>query len=136
EAKYGMPVDQMVQAYCELQQAGMERFGLHAMMLSNELDYRNHLRIADLLFDLAVRLNRELGIVFEFINLGGGMGVVYRPEQQRFDLERYAAGLARLYRKHGLAGIGAPRIFMENGRWVTAESGYLITQVVNRKETH
>ncbi|MBX6333859.1 diaminopimelate decarboxylase [Candidatus Saccharibacteria bacterium] len=136
EAKFGMSTDQITQAYRELLQAGTERFGLHAMLLSNELDYHQHLRIAELLFELAVELNRALGVTFEFINLGGGLGVPYRPEQRPLDLEQYAAGLARLYKKYGLDQIGGPRVFMENGRWVTAETGYLITRVVNRKETY
>src|SRR5690606_24506358 len=96
----------------------------------------NHLRIADVLFGLAATLHRELAITFEFIDLGGGIGVPYRPGETPFDLAAYAKGLAELYKKHGLERLGSPNIYMENGRWVTASSGYLVTQVVNRKETH
>jgi diaminopimelate decarboxylase len=136
QAKFGMPEEHIMQAYRELRDAGTVRFGLHTMLLSNDLDYRNHLRIADVLFGLAVTLHRELAITFEFIDLGGGIGVPYRPGEAPFDLAAYAKGLARLYKKHGLQRLGLPNIYMENGRWVTASSGYLVTQVVNRKETH
>jgi diaminopimelate decarboxylase len=136
QAKFGMPEEHIVQAYRELRDAGTVRFGLHTMLLSNDLDYRNHLRIADVLFGLAATLHRELAITFEFIDLGGGIGVPYRPGETPFDLAAYAKGLAELYKKHGLERLGSPNIYMENGRWVTASSGYLVTQVVNRKETH
>jgi diaminopimelate decarboxylase len=136
EAKFGMPKDQIKAAYKVLQAAGARRFGLHTMLLSNELDWRNHIRIAELLFGLAKELHKELGIEFEFINLGGGLGVAYRPEQQAFELNTFASELRKLYDDCGLSQIGAPKIYMENGRWVTAESGYLVTKAVNRKDTH
>jgi len=136
EAKFGMPTENIIRAYRELRDAGVRRFGLHAMLLSNNLDYRSHLKIADLLFGLADKLHQDLGISFEFIDLGGGIGVPYRPSEEPFDLEAYAKGLAALYDRHQLKKIGSPCICMESGRWVTAESGYLITRVIHRKYSH
>jgi diaminopimelate decarboxylase len=136
EAKYGMPKDQIIEAYRALQSAGAQKFGLHTMLLSNELDWHSHIKIAELLFELADELHQKLGIKFDFINLGGGLGVAYRPEEIPFDVETYAAELKKLYNSSGLAKIGAPKIIMENGRWATAEVGYLVTKAVNRKDTH
>ncbi len=136
EAKYGMPKEQIIAAYRRLRQAGVRRFGLHTMLLSNDLDWRNHAKIAGLLFGLARELHHELGITFEFINLGGGLGVAYHPAETPFDLAIFAKELKRLYDIHDLAAVGTPAIVMENGRWVTGESGYLVIKVINRKDTH
>lgn len=136
EAKYGMPTTHMVAAYQALKEAGVNKFGVHTMLLSNELDWRNHERIADALFGAAKDIAQTVGIEFSFINLGGGIGVPYRPAEHEFDLVGFANALAELYQSHDLASIGAPRIIMENGRYVAADAGYLITRVVNEKRTH
>ncbi len=136
QMKYGMPKDQIMQAYRQLQAAGVQRFGLHSMIFGNEMDYRNYLHFASEVFGLAHELHRKLGITFEFINLGGGIGVPYSPGQKPFNYRSYAEGIVKLYRQHDLGVIGAPRIVMESGRLVTAESGYLIAKVINQKNTH
>jgi diaminopimelate decarboxylase len=136
ESKYGMTHSDIEKAYKLLKEAGVKRFGLHAMLLSNELDWRNHERIADLVFALAHELSKKVGINFEFINLGGGIGVPYRPEDKRFDTKKYAESLVKLYAKYDLKNCGNPRIVMENGRTIVAEAGYLVTKLVNRKNTH
>ncbi|MDR2523954.1 MAG: diaminopimelate decarboxylase [Candidatus Nomurabacteria bacterium] len=136
EAKYGMPHDQIAQAYKLLRDAGVKRFGLHTMLLSNETNHEFHEKIANSLFGLAAELSRELGIEFEAINLGGGFGVAYRPEQADFDIGKFASDLAEIYRSAGLMEPCAPKIYTESGRWVTADSGFLLTRVINRKDTH
>lgn len=136
EAKYGMPLDDMITAYKQLKEAGVTRFGIHTMLLSNELDWRNHEEIADALFGAATAIAHEVGINFEFINLGGGIGVPYRPTEHEFDLRGFAIALKKLYDAHDLERIGSPRIVMENGRYITADSGYLVTTVANIKQTH
>ncbi|CAN5435943.1 diaminopimelate decarboxylase [soil metagenome] len=136
QAKYGMTKPQILEAYSRLKRAGVKHLGLHTMLLSNELDFNNHERIADLLFSLAAEIARELDITFETVNLGGGIGVPYRPEEKAFDVPTYARALVSLYEKHGLKNYGAPRIVMENGRFITADAGYLVTKVINHKHTH
>lgn len=136
EAKYGMPTMDMVSAYDELKKAGVKRFGLHTMLLSNELDWRNHEMIARALFAAAKEVAATVGIQFEFINLGGGIGVPYRPSEHLFDLESFAATLKAVYDELAMASVGSPRVVMENGRYITADSGYLVTRVVNEKQTH
>lgn len=136
EAKYGMPKKDIKEAYRLLKESGVKRFGLHTMLLSNECDYTNHLKIARILFELAHEIAEELNIEFEMINLGGGFGVAYDPTQAEFDIEGYGKALGDLYTELAMERIGAPKIITENGRWVTADAGYLLTRVINRKETH
>jgi diaminopimelate decarboxylase len=136
QAKYGMTRPQIIEAYRLLKDAGVRHFSLHTMLLSNELDWHNHERIADLLFSLAVDITQEVGISFESINLGGGIGVAYQPDQKALDVPAYAKALVALYEKHNLKNIGEPKILMENGRFITADAGYLVTQVINHKDTH
>lgn len=136
EAKYGMPTAHMIAAYKLLKDAGVKKFGIHTMLLSNELDWRNHLRIAESLFEATQDIAKLVDIEFDFINLGGGIGVPYRPTEHEFDVAGYASAIAALYQQSGLSQIGSPRIVMENGRYITADAGYLVTQVLNQKRTH
>ncbi|OGL31303.1 hypothetical protein A3F37_02985 [Candidatus Saccharibacteria bacterium RIFCSPHIGHO2_12_FULL_41_12] len=136
EAKFGMPDPQIVEAYRLLKGSGVERFGLHTMLLSNELDHKNHLAIARHMFELAGKIKKFVGIDMEMINLGGGFGVAYRPEQEDFDIESYGAELSELYADMGMDKLGSPQVITENGRWVTADAGFLLAQVINRKDTH
>lgn len=136
EAKYGMTLDQMLEAYRLLKQAGVSKFGLHTMLLSNELDWHRHQTIASRLFETAIDIAGQTGIEFSFINLGGGIGVPYLPDEHVFYVESFAAALQKLYVEHNLASIGSPRIVMENGRYVTADAGYLVTEVITIKRTH
>lgn len=136
EAKYGMTKDQVIAAYRKLKEAGAKHFGLHTMLLSNDLGWRNHALIADVMFGLAKEIYKATDIKFEFINLGGGIGVPYRPADKTFDVEAFSRGVREAYDKHGLSEIGAPNIVMENGRFMTADAGYLVARVINRKETY
>lgn len=136
EAKYGMPVSDMIEGYRLLKAAGVTKFGIHTMLLSNELDWVHHQTITEKLFEAAVQIATEVGIEFSFINLGGGIGVPYRPGEHEFDLGGFARALKELYDKYQLQNIGAPRIVMENGRYITADSGCLVTRVETIKRTH
>lgn len=136
EAKYGMTRGQIIEAYRLLKESGVERFGLHTMLLSNERDYHNHLRIAEIMFELAKDVSEQLSIQFEAINLGGGFGVAYSPEDDEFDIESYGHELADLYQKMDMESVGLPQVITENGRWVSADAGFLLTRVINRKDTH
>ena len=136
EAKYGMPHADILDAYRLLRDSGVKRFGLHTMLLSNERDYYHHLRIAKLMFEVAKEISDELDISFEAINLGGGFGVAYVPGEAEFDIDAYGKALSELYTEMGMEEIGSPQVITENGRWVTADAGYLLTKVINRKDSH
>jgi diaminopimelate decarboxylase len=137
QAKFGLTRAQLFEAYALARARGVRRFGLHAMIASNELDPRYFVETAAMLFDLAGEIAEGLGIGCEFVNIGGGIGIPYRPEQQPVDLQAVSAGIEQAYR-HKIAGCGlAPlRLFTECGRVITGPYGYLISRVRHIKRTY
>lgn len=134
EAKYGLTREQLFEAYRIMKEKGVKRFGLHTMVASNELDPSYFIETAKLLFERVVELSREVGIGFEFINIGGGIGIPYRPEQEPVDLNRVSQGIRRWYQELIVAGGLDPlKIVMENGRMITGPHGYLVTTVLHQK---
>src|SRR5689334_3864080 len=133
EAKFGLRDDQVIEAYRRARTRGATRFGLHTMICSNELNYRQMVNTARLLLDVIARVREELGITFEFINLGGGIGIPYKPEQAPFDIESLGRDLRQVLDEF-LARHGgpAPKIFLESGRYMTGPHGVLVTRVINR----
>jgi diaminopimelate decarboxylase len=99
EAKYGLTREQLFQAYRAAKERGVTRFGLHTMVASNELDRAYFVETARMLFDLARELKESVGVRLEFVNLGGGIGIPYRPEQTAVDLEALAAEIRELYQQ-------------------------------------
>jgi len=137
EAKYGLTRSQLFEAYKIMKAKGIKRFGLHTMVASNELDPNYFVETARLLFELVVELTRELNIRFEFINIGGGIGIPYRPEQSRVDLELISLGIRKIYNELIIAnGLDPLKIVMENGRMITGPYGFLVTTVIHQKETY
>lgn len=137
EAKYGLTRNQLFDAYATCKRRGVKRFGLHTMVASNELNADYFVETARMLFTLVGEISTALGIRFEFVNLGGGIGIPYRPGQTSVDLERVASDIRRLYQEM-IAGRGlAPlRIVFECGRMVTGPYGYLVTKVLHLKHTY
>ncbi len=136
EAKYGVSSEQIIEAYRRAQQQGIKRFGIHTMLASNELNHNYMIQTADMLLDLVEQLETELDIRFEFINIGGGLGIPYRPEDQPFDLEQMARGITSHFRtfkeKHGYI----PALYMESGRFMTGPHGVLVVKAINRKSIY
>jgi diaminopimelate decarboxylase len=137
EAKYGFTREQLFEGYRAAQEKGVKRFGLHTMVASNELDYQYFIETAAMLFDLVAELNSRLGIEFEFVNIGGGIGIPYRPEQEAVSLEKIAAGVREAYQEK-IVGNGLPplKLFMECGRVITGPYGYLVARVQHIKHTY
>ena len=137
EAKYGFTREQIIEGYAAARDLGAERFGLHTMVASNELNPDYFVETAVMLFDLAVELHQTLGIRVEFVNLGGGIGIPYRPEQQAVDYQRVSDGVRTAYdRIVKRAGLDPLQIVLENGRVVTGPYGYLVTRAIHRKDTY
>ena len=109
EAKYGFTREQLFEGYRLLKEKGVKRFGLHTMVASNELNPQYFIDTAILLFDLIAELHAELGITFEFVNLGGGIGIPYRPEQEGVNLEIVGEGIRKAYEER-LIGKGHPEL--------------------------
>ncbi len=137
EAKYGFTRDQILQGYKPARELGARRFGLHTMVASNELNPDYFVETAVMLFELAVELKEKLDIRIEFVNLGGGIGIPYRPDQTAVDYQRVSDGIKAAYdRLIKPAGLDPLRIVFENGRVITGPYGYLVTRAIHRKDTY
>ena len=136
EAKYGVAHHQLMDAYRQAKARGARRFGLHTMLASNELDYRYMVTTVRMLLELVEDLSAELGIQFELINMGGGLGIPYRPGQAPLDLDRMAQEIRALLQDFGARHGQAPRLLMESGRYITGPHGTLVTRIINRKDIY
>ena len=137
EAKYGLTREQLFTCYAQMKAAGVTRFGLHAMVASNELDPAYIVETARMLFELAADLTQQLGIVFEFVNIGGGIGIPYSPGQKAMDLDAVSGGIRVAYEEivEG-RGLKPLSLFMECGRCITGPYGYLVARVRHIKNTY
>ncbi|MET0064538.1 MAG: diaminopimelate decarboxylase [Candidatus Thiodiazotropha endolucinida] len=136
EAKYGVAHDQLLEAYQKAMQRGARRFGLHTMLASNELNHAYMVETARMLLDRVVSLSEKLGIQFEFINIGGGLGIPYRPQEKPLDIVSMGREIADLFRSFKAHHGYAPKLFLESGRYITGPYGVLITRAINRKEIY
>ncbi len=137
EAKYGLTREQLFDCYAQMKAAGVTRFGLHTMVASNELDPEYIIDTAKLLFELVGELTEKVGIQFEFVNIGGGIGIPYKPEQTAMDLERVGKGIHEAYKELIQAKDLAPlKLYMECGRCITGPYGYLVARVRHIKNTY
>ncbi len=137
EAKYGFTREQLFEGYKIAKSKGVKRFGLHTMVASNELDPNYFIETAEILFEVIVDIWKELGIRIEFANLGGGIGIPYKPEQTAVDLEIMSNGIKKLYTEFIVAnGLDPLKIFFESGRAITGPYGYLVSKVLHIKQTY
>jgi len=137
ESKYGLTRKQLLDAYRMMRDKGVQRFGLHTMVISNELDPNYFIETANMMFDLVVEIFRTLKIRVEFVNFGGGIGIPYRPEQQSVDLDYLSRGIKDSYdRKIVANGLHPLKLAMESGRMITGPYGYLVATVLHKKEIY
>ncbi len=137
ESKYGLTRKQLLSAYKIMKEKGVKRFGLHTMVISNELDPAYFIETANMMFDLVVEIFMTHGIKLDFVNFGGGIGIPYRPEQEPVDLEALSRGVKEAYDKKIVAhGLHPLKIAMECGRMITGPYGYLVATVLHKKEIY
>lgn len=137
DAKYGMTEDQIAGAFTYLAQRGVKHFGIHALLASNAFSNEYYPEVAARLFHLAVRLHRATGVHIAFVNLSGGIGVDYRPEQPSCDIGIIGEGVRRNFESILVpAGMGDVAIFTELGRFMLAPYGHLISTVLHRKHIY
>jgi diaminopimelate decarboxylase len=137
EAKYGFTREQIIEGFRLLKAKGVKRFGLHTMVASNELNLDYHLETGRILFELAVEIKEKTGVVLEFLNLGGGLGIPYRPEDEEVNWDDLASGLKKLYDEIlGRRGLDAVAIHTEYGRPVTGPYGWLVARAIHRKSIY
>ncbi len=137
DAKYGMTEEQLFDAYRVLQGKGAKHFGIHAFLASNTVTNDYYPMLAKVLFELAVRLKKETGADIRFINLSGGIGVPYRPDQEPNDIRVIGEGVRKVYEEVMVpAGMGDVAIYTELGRFMLAPYGCLVTKAIHEKHTY
>lgn len=137
DSKYGMTKEQIFEAYRILKEKGVERFGIHAFLCSNTVTNEYYPMLARTLFELCVEIKETIGVKMDFINLSGGVGIPYRPEQTPNDIKVIGEGVRRAYEEILIpAGMGNVELCTEMGRFVMAPYGCLVTKAVHEKHTH
>lgn len=137
DAKYGMTREQMTEAYKLLLQKGVKHFGMHAFLASNTVTNDYYPELARILFKVAVELQQETGAHIEFINLSGGVGIAYRPEQEDNDILAIGEGVRQAFEEVLVpAGMGDVKIFTEMGRYMLAPHGALVTRAIHEKHIY
>lgn len=137
ESKYGLTRKQLLDAYRIVQAKGVKRFGLHTMVISNELDPNYFIETANMIFELCIEIYRTLDIKVEFVNFGGGIGIPYRPEEEPVDLNFLSRGIKKAYERKIVAnGLHPLKIAMESGRIISGPYGYLVASVIHKKEIY
>ena len=137
DSKYGMTEEQIFEAFRILKAKGVEHFGIHAFLVSNTVGNDYYPTLAATLFNLAVRLHKETGAHISFINLSGGVGIPYHPEEEGADIARIGAGVKKVYDHvlvpHGMKDV---KIFTEMGRFMMGPYGCLVTKAINEKHIY
>jgi len=137
DAKYGMTTEQLFDAYRVLRKKGAKRFGIHAFLASNTVTNDYYPMLAKILFELVVKLKQETGADIRFINLSGGIGIPYQPEQTANDIRVIGEGVRKVYEEVLVpAGMGDVAIYTELGRFMMGPYGCLVTKAVHEKHTH
>lgn len=137
DAKYGFTKEQLFEGYQILRDKGAKRFGLHAFLVSNTVTNDYYPALAKTLFELVVELKEKTGIEINFINLSGGVGVAYKPEQTPNDIKVIGEGVRKVYEEILVpAGLGKVSIYTEMGRFMLAPYGCLVTKAIHEKHTY
>ncbi|ADD67578.1 Orn/DAP/Arg decarboxylase 2 [Denitrovibrio acetiphilus DSM 12809] len=136
DAKYGLTKTQMIEAYKIMKSKGVKKFGMHTMVASNELNVDYFVETAVILFEMAAEIATEVGINLDFINLGGGIGIPYKPEQDEVNLEELGSKIKAKYDEILSSKGFQPEIYFECGRMITGPYGYLVTKAIHTKSIY
>ena len=137
DAKYGMTTEQLFEAFKILKAKGAKHFGIHAFLASNTVTNEYYPTLAKTLFEVAVKLQKETGADIKFINLSGGIGIPYKPDQEPNDIAAIGEGVRKVYEEVLVpAGMGNVALYTELGRFMLAPYGHLITKAIHEKHTH
>jgi diaminopimelate decarboxylase len=137
ESKYGFTHEQVFQGYAKLRDLGVKRFGLHSFIISNDIDRSHYVATARMLFELAAEVKVKTGVRIEFVNLSGGIGIPYQPEQDAVDIEAVSREIRAAYDEVVRpAGLDPLKIYTELGRFITGPYGYLVSTVLHKKNIY
>ncbi len=137
DAKYGMTKEQLIEAYKILKEKGVKRFGIHSFLVSNTVTNDYYPMLARTLFEVVVEVKKTTGCDFAFINLSGGVGIPYMPEEKANDIYAISEGVRKAYEEILVpAGLSDVAIYTEMGRYMTGPYGALVTRAINEKHTY
>ena len=137
DAKYGMTTEQIFDAFRILKSKGAKEFGIHAFLASNTVTNDYYPMLAKVMFELAVKLQKETGAHIKFINLSGGIGIPYKPDQEPNDIRVIGEGVRKVYEEVLVPeGMGDVAIYTELGRFMMGPYGCLVTKAIHEKHTH
>ena len=136
EAKYGVAHDQIIDAYKAAEKRGAVKFGIHTMLASNERNYTYMVETTRMLLSVVEMVSEATGRPFEFINIGGGLGIPYTPGDEPLDIQALAEEITEIMNDFGKAHGYVPKFFMESGRYMTGPHGALVTRAINSKNTY
>ena len=137
DAKYGFTTEQLFEGFRILKEKGVKRFGIHAFLASNTVTNEYYPTLAKQLFELAVKVKEDTGVSVSFINLSGGIGIPYRPDQEKNDIYAIGEGVRKVYEEVLVpAGMGDVAIYTELGRFMMGPYGHLVTTAIHEKHTH
>ncbi len=137
DSKYGMTKEQLIEAYTQLKAHGVKKFGIHAFLASNTVTNEYYPTLAGQLFELVVEIAEKVGIEFAFVNLSGGVGIGYRPEDTQNDIMAIGEGVRKQFERVLVpAGMGDVAIYTEMGRFMLAPYGMLITKAIHEKHIY
>ncbi|HKM03603.1 MAG TPA: diaminopimelate decarboxylase, partial [Lachnospiraceae bacterium] len=137
DAKYGFTTEQLLEGYKVLKEKGVKKFGIHSFLASNTVTNEYYPTLAKTLFEIAVRIKEEVGVELSFINLSGGIGIPYRPEQKANDIFTISEGVKKQYEEILIpAGLGNVAIYTELGRFMMGPYGHLVTTAIHEKHIH
>ena len=137
DAKYGLTRPQMTEAFLKLKELGVKEFGIHSFLASNTVSNEYYPELARILFKVAVELKEETGVHIGFINLSGGVGIPYKPDQEPNDILAIGEGVRKAYEEILVpAGMGDVAIYTELGRFMLGPYGHLVTKAIHEKHIH
>lgn len=137
DAKYGFTKEQIMEGYKRLKAEGVKHFGLHSFLVSNTVTNDYYPALARTLFELAVEIKKECGVNIEYVNLSGGVGISYRPDQPENDIAVIGEGVHRAFEEILVpAGLSDVSIFTELGRYMLAPFGHLVTKIIHEKHIY
>lgn len=137
DAKYGLTTEQLFEGYRVLKEKGVKRFGMHAFLASNTVTNEYYPTLAKTLFETAVRIKEQVGVSLSFINLSGGIGIPYSPDQEPNDIRIIGQKVKEVYDEVLVpAGLGDVAIYTELGRFMMGPYGHLVTTAIHEKHTH
>lgn len=137
DAKYGLTTEQLFEGYRILKEKGVKRFGMHAFLASNTVTNEYYPTLAKTLFETAVRIKEQVGVSLSFINLSGGIGIPYTPDQEPNDIRLIGQKVKEVYDEVLVpAGLSDVAIYTELGRFMMGPYGHLVTTAIHEKHTH